>query len=176
MVPYTREDVEAALSAICPYDWHGFFEKWIYQPNPNPPSSGLEAAGWRLTYNDKPNNEPFYALGDAKNNYEAWYSIGLGTKKDGEITDVFPGTPAFAAGLGPQMTIMAVDGRVFSTDVLNDAITHPKNEKITLIVKNFDSVEIRELHYGGGLKYPHLERIPDSHDYLSEILKTKTGK
>jgi predicted metalloprotease with PDZ domain len=174
--PYTREDVEAALSAICPYDWHGFFEKWIYRPNPNPPTSGLEAAGWRLTFTDEPNNEPFNALGNAKHNYEAWYSIGLGTKSDGDVTDVFPGTPAFEAGLAPQMTILAVNGRVFTTDGLNDAIAHPKDGKITLIVKNFDSVETRELRYAGGLKYPHLERIPDSHDYLSEILKTKTGK
>ena len=172
VVGYTRQDVEAGLSAICPYDWRGFFEKWIYQPNPNLPSGGLEAAGWRLVYNDKPNNEPFYALGDDKSNYEAWYSIGLGAKKDGAVIDVFPGTPAFAAGLGPQMAILAVDGHVFSTDALNDAIAHPKDGKITLIVRNFDSVETRELRYSGGLKYPHLERIPGSHDYLSEILKS----
>ena len=176
VAPYTRADVEAALSAICPYDWHGFFEKWIYQPNPNPPTAGLEAAGWRLTYNDTPNNELFSALGENKSNYEAWYSIGLGTKKDGAIIDVSPGTPAFAAGLGPQMAILAVDGRVFSTDVLNDAIAHPKNGTITLIVKNFDSVETRELHYAGGIKYPHLERIPENHDYLSEILRSKAEK
>jgi hypothetical protein len=74
------------------------------------------------------------------------------------------------------MTIIAVNGRVYSTDVLNEAIIHPKDGKITLVVKNFDSVETRELHYGGGLKYPHLERITDSHDYLSEILKTKNEK
>jgi predicted metalloprotease with PDZ domain len=176
VAPYTREDVEVALAAICPYDWHGFFEKRIYQPNPNTPVGGLEAAGWHLVYNDTPNNEPFYALGDDKSNYEAWYSIGLGAKKDGGVMDVLPGTPAYEAGLGPQMTIIAVNGRVYSTDVLNKAIIHPKDGKITLVVKNFDSVETRELHYGGGLKYPHLERITDSHDYLSEILKTKNEK
>ncbi len=33
VVPYTRADVEASLSAICPYDWHSFFEKYVYQVN-----------------------------------------------------------------------------------------------------------------------------------------------
>jgi hypothetical protein len=53
---------------------------------------------------------------------------------------------------------------------LNDAISHPQDGKIALIVQNFDSVEIRELKYAGGLRYPHLERIPGTHDYLGEIL------
>jgi hypothetical protein len=35
-----------------------------------------------------------------------------------------PGTPSYEAALGPQMTILAVDGRVFSTDALNEAIEH----------------------------------------------------
>ncbi len=61
VVPYTRADVEAALSAILPFDWHTFFETRIYQVNNQPPTDGLEAAGWRLVYNATPNNEPFYA-------------------------------------------------------------------------------------------------------------------
>ena len=58
-MPYTREDVEAALSAICPYDWHTFIETHVYQVNSKPPTDGLEAAGWRLVYNATPNNERF---------------------------------------------------------------------------------------------------------------------
>jgi hypothetical protein len=30
VVPYTREDVEAALSATWPFDWHKFFEERVY--------------------------------------------------------------------------------------------------------------------------------------------------
>jgi|SRR5271157_720369 len=173
VVPYTREDVEASLSAIWPFDWHTFFETRVYQVNSNPPTDGLEAAGWRLVYNATPNNEPFYAqilpIG-----YFGSYSIGIDVKKDGTIYDVLPGTPAYDAGLGPHMTILAVDGRVYSADVLNEAIAHPRNGKISLIVRNFDSVESREIEYAGGVRYPHLERIPGSHDYLSEILEPRS--
>ena len=175
VVPYTREDVEAALSAICPYDWHSFIETHVYQVNSKPPTDGLEAAGWRLIYNSTPNNERF----DSELlpiTYDAAYSIGIFAKKDGTIVDVLPGTPAFDAGLGPHMTLVAVDGRVYSDDALNESIAHPRNGKISLIVRNFDSVETREIQYAGGVRYPHLERIPGTHDYLTEILEPRVNK
>jgi len=172
VVPYTREDVEAALAEICPYDWHSFFETRIYQVNSKPPTEGLEAAGWRLVYNDTPNNPlpfPTYPV-----TYFAMFSIGIDVTKDGTIDDVLPGAPAYEAGLGPLMKIVAVDGRAYSSDVLNDAIAHPRNGKITLLVRNFDTFESHEIRYAGGLRYPHLERIPGTHDYLSEIFAPRS--
>jgi predicted metalloprotease with PDZ domain len=172
VVPYTREDMEAALSAICPYDWHTFFETRIYRVNDKPPTEGLEAAGWRLVYNPTPNNEPFYS-GFLPLTYSAVYSVGMSVKKDGTIFDVVSGTPAYQAGLGPEMKIIAVDGRVYSDEVLNESIAHPRNGKISVVVRNFDSLETHEIEYGGGIRYPHLDRIPGSHDYLSEILTAR---
>jgi predicted metalloprotease with PDZ domain len=174
VVPYTREQVEAALSAICALDWHSFVEAHVYQANSKPPTDGLEAAGWRLVYNAMPN--PSAAAWLPQDNYDAEYSIGIAVRKDGTIDDVLPGTPAFDAALGPQMKIVAVNGRAYSAEVLAEAITHPPNGKISLIVRNFDSVETRELLYAGGVRYPHLERIPGSHDYLGEILGARSYK
>jgi predicted metalloprotease with PDZ domain len=175
VVGYTREDVEASLSAICPFDWHGFFETNIYQVNSKPPIEGLEAAGWRPVYNATPNNDPFYS-DLLPFSYNGTYSIGLSVKKDGTIFDVLQGTPAYAAGLGPNMTIIAVDGHIYSSDALNESIAHPRNGKISLVIRNFDSVETREIQYAGGVRYPHLERIPGTHDYLSEILEPRSYK
>ena len=173
VAPYTREDIEASLSAICPFDWHAFFETRVYQVNSKPPTDGLEAAGWRLTYNATPNNDPFYSDLLPISYYGA-YSVGITVKKDGTIFDVLTGTPAYNAGLGPNMTILAVDGRVYSAAALDEAIAHPRNGKISLVVRNFDSVETREIQYAGGVRYPHLEPIPGSHDYLSEILAPRS--
>jgi predicted metalloprotease with PDZ domain len=175
VAPYTREDVEGALSAICPFDWHNFFETRVYQVNSKPPTDGIEAAGWRVVYNATPNNEPFYSE-ILPISYFGEYSVGMNLKKDGTIVDVFPGTPAYDAGLGPHMTLVAVDGHVYSDDALNESIAHPRNGKISLIVRNFDSVESHEIQYGDGVRYPHLERIPGSHDYLSEILEPRSYK
>jgi predicted metalloprotease with PDZ domain len=175
VAPYTREDVEAALSAVYPYDWHTFFETRIYQVNSKPPVEGLEAAGWRLVFNATPNNEVF----DSELNlitYYGAYSIGINVKKDATIADVWPGTPAYDSGLGPHMTILAVDGQAYTDDVLNAAIAHPKNGKITLLARNFDTVKTYEIQYAGGVRYPHLEPIPGAHDYLSEILAPRSYK
>jgi predicted metalloprotease with PDZ domain len=172
VAPYTREDIETALSAVLPYDWHNFFESRIYQVNPKPPLEGLESAGWRLLYNDTPNKEYFWA-DLLPIEVPAADSIGITVHKDSSIFDVVPNSPGYNAGLAPKMTIIAVDGRVYSPDVLKEAVAHPRDGKITLVVRNFDAVETREISYAGGTKYPHLERIPGTHDYLSEILQPR---
>jgi predicted metalloprotease with PDZ domain len=173
VVPYTRADVEAALNKVWLYDWHAFFEKYVYQVNSLPPTEGLEAAGWRLVYNSTPNEKTFWSDLPGAPSYLAWASIGMVLQRDGRISDVLPGSPAYDAGLGPNMAIMAVDGNVFSPDRLDESIAHPRNGKITLIVRNFATVETREILYAGGVRYPHLERIPGTHDYLTEILKPR---
>ena len=128
-----------------------------------------------MTYNDTPLHEPFwFELGPISDIADT--SIGIVTLKDGTVFDVVPGSPAYDAGLGPHMTILAVNGHVYSANSLNDAITHPPNGKITLIMRNFDSVEIHELKYAGGLRYSHLERIPGTRDFLSEILAPRNYK
>jgi predicted metalloprotease with PDZ domain len=173
VVPYTRADVEAALSAVWPADWHALFETRVYQPNNAPPTDGLEAAGWRLVYNETPNRDRFRAPGFDAGSYQL-YSIGVVVKTDGAIADVLPGTPAYEAGLGPHMTILSVDGRTFSLASLTEAIAHPVNGRLSVVVKNFDSIQTRDIRYQGGLRYPHLEQIPGSHDYLTEILTARS--
>jgi predicted metalloprotease with PDZ domain len=176
VITYTREDLEASLAAICPFDWHAFFETHVYQANSKPPTDGLEAAGWRLVYNAMPNNEPFYSDFLAPGSYYAWYSVGMAVKKDGTISDVVPGTPAYDAELGPKMKILAVDGHPYSNDALSESIAHPRDNAISLVVRNFDSVQTLKIKYTGGIRYPHLERIAGIHDYLSEILEPRSLK
>jgi predicted metalloprotease with PDZ domain len=173
VAPYTREDVEAALQAICPYDWHNFFETKIYHVNSNPPTDGLEAAGWRLVYNSTPNRPVFFMELIPVETFQG-SSIGIDVEKDATILDVLPDSPAYEAGLGPRMKIIAVDGRAYSKEVLEETIANPSKGKITLVVRNFDAIETHEIHYAGGLRYPHLERIPGTKDYLSEILQART--
>jgi predicted metalloprotease with PDZ domain len=128
VTPYTREDLEAALSTICPHNWHEFFESRVYQVNPKPPIEGIEAAGWRTVYNDTPSHDPFW-WDLAPFSVLASSSIGVVTEKDGPIFDVVPGLPAYDAGLGPHMTILAVNGHVYSADSLTTPSCIPQTEK-----------------------------------------------
>lgn len=171
VLPYTRADVEVGLSAIVPYDWHGFFESRIYQVNPEPAVSALAKAGWRLVYNDTPSLDRFWMTDDPRR--QQMYSIGLQLAADNSVADVLLGSPAYGAGLGPRMVITAVNGETFTIDRLLAAIAHPVNGKVTLVVRNFSSVQTVTIDYAGGLRYPHLERIPDSPDHLTDILKPR---
>ena len=54
------------------------------------------------------------------------YSLGLSADKDGKITNVQWGGPAFAAKLTIGQTIVAVDGKTFSGDAIKEAVTAAK--------------------------------------------------
>jgi hypothetical protein len=70
------------------------------------------------------------------------------------------------------MVLVAVNGEAASGDVLKDAVTDAKAGKqpIVLLVNSFDHISEVRLDYHGGLRYPHLERIPGTPDRLSLIL------
>jgi predicted metalloprotease with PDZ domain len=167
---YTRADVEQLLSSVVPYDWHGFFERYVYQVSPHPPSDDLARAGWRLVYNDKPNK--FIAAGAAlRHSSNYWYSLGLNISGKGAVQDVRENSPAWKAGLAPAMTILAVDGQEFSPDALEWAVKNAQHgANIVLIANNNGGVGSYTIAYHGGLKYPHLVRIPGKPDMLAKIM------
>ncbi len=168
VVPYAREDVERALHAIAPYDWHGYFQSRIYDVDPRPPVDGIEAAGWRLVYDATPTRAKRRVA-----RIDAAYSLGLVAARDGAVVDVTPNGPADAAGIAPQMTIVGVDGRTFTPDVLTAAIAHPPDGVVTLVVRSFGAIETHALRYAGGVRIPHLERIAGTPDLLTAMLRAK---
>jgi len=59
--------------------------------------------------------------------------------------------------------------------VLQAAVKAEKDGKdpIQLMVKEFDRYRTVSIDYHGGLRYPHLERIPGKPDYLTPIFTAK---
>src|SRR5579884_2428794 len=55
VVTYTRQDLETYLNQVTPYDWHGFFQKYVYSIAPQPPTDMIARSGYKLVWNDKPN-------------------------------------------------------------------------------------------------------------------------
>ena len=124
VVPYTRADLIAALNAIFPYDWNAFFRERIDEVRPHPPLEALERAGWRLAYKDEPT--PYARLVNGRRgNVDERFSLGFRASND-SIQDVLDGTPAAAAGLAPGMRIVAVNGRGYSRELLDDAVRAAK--------------------------------------------------
>lgn len=174
IVPYNFDELCADLNQVLPYDWAKFFHERIYQIDPKADFDGIERGGYRVVFTDQ--ETPSMKLLDKVfrrrfGRLNCWYSIGLRVGNDGTISDVLWGGAADKAGVSPTERIMAVNGQVFSVDALRQAIHDSKisKEPIKLILQADKYVVDASIDYHGGERYPRLERIAGTPDYLDEI-------
>ena len=172
VVPYTFDDVVENLNAVEPYDWASLLKERLTSKAPHAPLGGIESGGYKLIYNDTANPTLDAASAATQGSTNDWWSIGLRATNDGRIEDVLIDSPAYKAGLGPTMQIIAVNGRQYTGALLNDAITAAKgtSDPIEMIVVNTGYYKTVRVDYHDGLRYPHLERVQSEPDRLDEIL------
>lgn len=169
---YTFDDVVNALNQIAPYDWRGFWNERLTNHGPGAPLGGIENSGWKVTY-DENRTDIVRAYEDLGHVIDASYSVGLLVKESGEIQDTIEGMVAARAGIGPDMTIVAVNGRRFTPQVFRQALRETKNssQPLQLLVENTDYFRTFSLDYHDGEKYPHLVRDESKKDMLSDIIR-----
>ena len=170
---YTFDDVVKTLNGIKPYDWASFLRSRL--DGHGPLIGGLEKHGWKLVYTDQP-SDAAKAIEARRHTVDLTYSLGLSVGKDGSINDVLWDGPAFKAGIGPSMKIVAVDGNEYSADAMKDAIgasAKDKSKPVELLIKEFDSYRTVRIDYHGGMKYPHLVRDTSKPDTLSQLFKAR---
>jgi predicted metalloprotease with PDZ domain len=168
---YTRAEIEALLEQVEPYDWHAFFDKYVYHTSVHPPSDEFARSGWRFVYSEKPN--AFITADEADDHGIAgWFSYGADLTAKGVVDDVRDGSPAWRAGLAPGMHILAVDNQEFSSDVLEYAVKKAQHSSapISLITSQTGWFQTLSLDYHDGIRYPHLERIEGTPDMLAAIM------
>ncbi len=166
---YTFDDVVKALNRVTPYDWKDFLDSRL--KGHGNLSKAFNAEGWKLVYTAKP-SDAVKAVERRFHVADLTYSLGIAVTKKGTMRDVLWNSPAFKAGLAPSMTIVAVNGKDFSPEVIKSAVTDAKDNHapIKLLVKDFNDYRTLNVDYHGGLQYPHLERIKGKPDYLSQVL------
>lgn len=168
---YVFDDVVRALHHVQPHDWAAFLRQRLDAHERGAPLQGLTRSGWRLAWSDKPSE--FYKLIETRNKAADFsHSLGFDVANEGhKITNVSWGSPAFDAGLAPNSTLLAVNGRSYKAEWLKDVITEAKTSgaAIELLVKSGDLYRTVSVSYRGGLRYPKLERIEGTPDRLSEL-------
>jgi predicted metalloprotease with PDZ domain len=171
VVPYQFSDVVANLNAIEPNDWANFLNQRLYSKSPHAPLDGISNGGYKIEYTDQ-TNEYGHAIETRDRGVNAWYSLGFATG-DETIHDVLVDSPAYKAGLGPGMKLVAINGRRATEELLHNAIRDAKNsqEPIELIVENTGYFKVVKIEYHEGEKYPHLSRKSEAPASLDEILK-----
>jgi predicted metalloprotease with PDZ domain len=167
--PYTYEEFVAALNAYQPYDWDAYFKSKVYAVTAHPPDP-FERLGWKLVYTDKLNSAEA-ARQKRRRGLDATYSLGISGGDKGTISDVKTDSPAAKAGLGVGDTLVAVDAREFSPDVLDEELGVAKKSSapLTFIVKRDGLFRTVSVDYHGGVLHPHLVRIDGVPDRLTPI-------
>jgi predicted metalloprotease with PDZ domain len=171
-ISYSRADLVKALNDVAPEDWGRYLQERLESKTRNNAGEALKAVGWRLTFKEKPSD--YADLSDKENSFADFlYSLGFVVGKGDAIAAVQWDSPAFKAGMAAGATLLAVNGRAYKSDLLKNAITAAKESKqpIQLLLKTDDLYRTVSIAWDQGLRYPHLERIPDVPDRLSTILE-----
>ncbi|MBW2578284.1 MAG: PDZ domain-containing protein [Deltaproteobacteria bacterium] len=174
--PFTYDELIQELNRTAAYDWKKFFDDRIYSVAPNAPLGGIDNAGWKLVYTEEPNlvQKDYDETGEG---LDLRFSLGIQiSTENGRIGDVLPGSPAAAADIAPGSKLIAVNGRRWSSEILQRAIDEAvtNGEPIRLLVENSEFFREAALEYDGGERYPHLERVEKRTDLLSQILAPRT--
>lgn len=174
---YTFDDVVADLNAVYPYDWAQFLTTRILTPGQPAPIKGIEMAGYKLVFRDKPNSYEKGRMASSKS-LDLTYSLGMTLDKDGDVTSTLWDGPTFKAGIVDGARILAVNSIEYSADAMRDAIkaAAKSKEPIQLLVKRGENVTTVPVDYHGGLRYPWLIPAKPGEQGLDNLLAPRTGK
>ncbi len=169
--PYKEADVYAALARIAPNDWRAFIRRHLDAPDTRALASALDRSGWRLEYTAEKNDAVALREKRSKGIDREW-SIGLSIDKDATIVDTVEGGPAAKAGVSPGMKLVAVNGRRYAAEVLDDALAQAQHghTPIALLVESADYFKTFDVEYFDGPRYPHLVRAANAADELAAVL------
>ena len=167
---YTFGDVVRTLNSVMPYDWANFLITRLDGNGPAP-LDGISRGGYKLVYTDKPSD--FQKSSEkTRKTTDLLFSLGVIIDKSGVLTEVMWDGPAFNAGATVGAMIVAINGVAYDGDLLKDTITDAKTTgaPIQLLLKRGDRYETLNVNYRGGLRYPHLERVPNTPALLDALL------
>jgi predicted metalloprotease with PDZ domain len=174
VVPYDFDELVNDLNEVVKYDWARFLNDRVNGIHPHVNLEGIEQGGYKLVYTDKPSEYQKARLAGYGAAIDVWFSLGIALDNDGTtIRDVRVGGPADKARFIPGEKIMAVNGRVYSKDALHVAIKHSRTSStpIHFILQNATFVAVADVDYHGGERYPTLERVEGTPDYLDDIAR-----
>jgi predicted metalloprotease with PDZ domain len=179
IVTYTREELIADLNQVVKYDWATFLHDRVDKLNPRADVAGIEQGGYKLVYTDKPNASEttmVRAGGRRSAGTDVWYSLGLRVNAEGLIYDVRWNGPSDKSKVAPGQKIIGVNGRIYSSESLLEAIGKAKTDQapIHLITQSESYLTNVDIDYHNGERYPSLVRVDTTPAYLDDITKPLT--
>jgi predicted metalloprotease with PDZ domain len=172
VVPYELADVVKALNEVCEFDWERYLRDRTEKPLEALPLEVVGRCGYRIGYTTQAPSAASRIARGGGGGVSARDSLGLSFDGEGKVTDVVPGMIGDKAGLGPGTKVIGVNGKVFSSQRLLDALAESvKLRKIGLLIVEGDHFRTIELDYADGPRYLELVRDRSKPDLLAEIFK-----
>jgi predicted metalloprotease with PDZ domain len=174
IVTYNRDELIRDLNEVVKYDWATFMHERIDTINPHADLDGITRGGYKLVYQDHP-TDSIATLTPANSRRGSgagvWFSLGLQLAADGSIRDVRWGSPADKAKLAPGQKLIAVNGKVFSAEALDAAVTAAKTspDPIHFLMQSEEYITPVSIDYHDGMRFPAMVRVDGTKDYLDEI-------
>jgi predicted metalloprotease with PDZ domain len=177
---YRFEDVVESLNTVHPHDWATFLRERIDQSGRPAPVAGIEAAGYRLVWRPQPNPYDKARMADG-NVLSLHHSLGVVLSREGIVTSVRWGSPAFDAGIVGGARIFAVGGVAYDPARMQQALSEAAaaGQKLDLLVQRGSRFSSVQVNNGGGLRYPWLEpvnaKVPAGLDRLLAPRRVRTN-
>jgi predicted metalloprotease with PDZ domain len=173
-VTYTFDEVAKTLNGVMPYDWGKFLNDRLTAKAKGAPLNGFERSGYKLTYNDTPTSILKLNMKVNKSLDLTW-SLGMTIAKGAKVNAVIWGGPAYAEGVTVGQEVIAVNGLVYTDDVMKDAVTLAKGgtTPIRLTLKNDFGVRDVNIQWNGGHRYPRFAKIGRGDGALDRLLAPK---
>jgi predicted metalloprotease with PDZ domain len=138
------------------------------------PLDGLARGGYTLAYTDTP-TDFFKAVEANRKNTDLTYSLGFVIGRDGKLSAVQWGGPAYNKGLTVGAQVVAVNGTAYDPERIKDAIKSAQkgDAPIELLMRSGDRFFTETFDYQGGLRYPRLVREAKTPARLDQILAAR---
>lgn len=179
---YSFDDVVNTLNGVTAFDWATWLRQRVYELHPQVPEDGFTRGGYKLAYTD---TLPAWmaraeaSFGAADFSTSLGFSVGsprgggnpAQAGPPGTIGSVWWNSPAFKAGITPDMQIVSVNGKAFTPQVLRDAIIAAEHEKkpMQLQFRKGDEYLNIPMEYYDGLRIPSLQRVDGTPARMDDI-------
>jgi predicted metalloprotease with PDZ domain len=172
-------DVVRALNTVAPFDWDLFLKERVYDLHPAVPLDGVTRGGYELVYADTPVGwveKAEAGTGYADFSTSLGFSIGSPLGDNSEhpraVGNVWWNSPAFRAGVTPDMELVAVNGTAYTVAVLRKAILAAEHDDKPIAIDFMRGNRLKRIaiDYHNGLRIPSLRRVDGMPERLDDIL------
>lgn len=167
--PYTFNNLISLLNRVQPLNWQGFFSTRLDATGRVEATfDGVNLSGWNVVYTSVANViQKARAAVDGV--VDDRFNTGLLVDRSGGVLDVVRDSPAWKAGMGPYMKVVAVDGKAWDASLDQIVFASP----VVLRVQNGSVTFQASIAGRKNGANPHLVANSNA-DVLSNILKART--